>query len=99
MDRKEQVRYSLLEVFGLEPSGSSDTRSLMESCGVSPARITARPAKTSASHLIREAIETGVISLLEVADPEPAPLRAQRDDIALQRWREMAGLNDEGGKL
>lgn len=99
MDRQERVKYSLLEVFGLELSGSSETRSLMESYGVSPARIAAGPARTSASDLIREAIETGTISLLETADPDPAPRGAQRDDIALQRWREMAGLDDKGGQL
>lgn len=98
MDRKEQVKYSLLEVFGLEPSGSSETRSLMESYGVSPARIVSSSPRISASELIREAIETGVMPLFETADPDPAPRGAQRDDIALQRWREMAGLNDEGGQ-
>jgi hypothetical protein len=97
MDRKEKLKYSLLEVFGLDPSGSSETQSLMESYGVTPVRISPRAGRRTAVELIREAIETGVVPLVEAIEPEPPARGAQRDDIALQRWREMAGLDDEGG--
>lgn len=97
MDRKEKIKYSLLEVFGLNTPDVSETRSLMESYGVSPTRIVPRVDRPSAVELIREAIETGTLPLLETADPEPPSRGAQRDDIALQRWREMAGLGNERG--
>lgn len=97
MDRKEKLKYSLLEVFGLDSPDSSETRSLMESYGVSPSHIVPKIPRPSASELIREAIETGSIPLFESAEMDPPTPRTQRDDIALQRWREMAGLDSEGG--
>lgn len=97
MDRKEKLKYSLLEVFGLDSPDSSETRSLMESYGVSPSHIVSKISRPSAAELIREAIETGSVPLFESADLELPSPRAQRDDIALQRWREMAGLDSERG--
>lgn len=93
MDRKEQVKYSLREVFGLGDEGPSQTRSLMESYGLPPAQIT-QPPRPSVTEVIREAIETGTLPLLEDHPPQPTDSPAQRDDLALQRWREMAGLED-----
>jgi len=46
------------------------------------------------TEVIREAIETGTLPLLEDHPPQPIDSPAQRDDLALQRWREMAGLED-----
>ena len=93
MDRKEQVKFSLRDVFGLGDEGPSRTRSLMETYGLSPAQIT-QPPRPSATDVIREAIETGTIPMLEDHTPQPTNNPTQRDDLALQRWREMAGLED-----
>lgn len=92
------MKYSLREVFGLESDEPTPTRGLMESCGVSPVQIEApRAHRPTAADAIREAIETGMIP--QVADNENATAtnRPQRDDLALLRWREMAGLGSEGG--
>lgn len=74
---------------------STQTRNLMESYGVTPARIDHQPARLRVSDVIREAIETGVIPQFEDRSVSVDRQGAMRDDIALQRWREMAGLSDE----
>jgi hypothetical protein len=101
MDRKEQMRYSLLEVFGLEDDEASPTRTLMDSYGVQPSSIEqaqVSQVKRSAAEVIREAISTGTFPDVEDAEPTPHTKKTQRDDLALQRWREMAGLGTSGGR-
>lgn len=89
------MKYSLREVFGLEGTSSTSTRDLMESYEISPAQIESiKTARPSAAKVILEAIETGVIPQFEEdGEVEPVINRTQRDDLALLRWREMAGLD------
>ena len=95
MDRKEQVKFSLRDVVGIGDEGPSLTRSLMESRGLSPTQIVkAQSSRPMVADIIREAIENGTIPILEDCNLQPADRTAQRDDITLQRWREMAGLED-----
>lgn len=89
------MKYSLLEVFGLSGEKSSQTLSLMESYGLSPTQLAPeKQPRPSVTDVIREAIETGTVPLLEEREPSSTDTMAQRDDIALRRWREMAGLED-----
>lgn len=98
MDRKEQVKYSLRDVFGLEGAVSKRTQELMESYELAPVQIEHTGlTKPSAAEIIREAIETGVIPQFDDHDTSPSAGRAQRDDLALLRWRKMAGLDVESG--
>ena len=96
MDRKAQLKYSLLEVFGFEDAESDSTRELMESYGIDRARVTSEEGFSSLTiETIREAIEVGMMSQAEQEVPVISS-KAQRDDLALQRWREMAGLESKG---
>lgn len=96
MDRKAQLKYSLLEVFGFEDAESDSTRELMESYGIDRVDASSKAEFSSLTiETIREAIETGRMSQAEQETPTISS-RAQRDDLALQRWREMAGLESKG---
>lgn len=96
MDRKAQLKYSLLEVFGFEDAESDSTRELMESYGIDRAHVASKEGFSSLTiENIREAIEAGLISQAEQETPVISS-KAQRDDLALQRWREMAGLGSKG---
>lgn len=93
------MRYSLLEVFGLEDYETSPTRNLMDSYGVQPSNIEQlHQTRRSAAEVIREAISTGTFPDVEDSEPAPHAKKTQRDDLALQRWREMAGLGTSGGR-
>jgi hypothetical protein len=104
VDRGLKVKYSLKEVYGISTGpDESLTRKLMEEHGVDPVvvgTVQVEPDECQLLH-VTEAI-TAIVESVEGGDTpvlapcpahRPAPTaRYVRDDEALRRWREMAGI-------
>ena len=92
MDRRKEVKYSIREVFGYTTEEDSPTGELLEAAGLDRSPAPGAEELEKVSRVIERAIETGSLdTLVEGAQAKPKAAPA-RDDVALQRWREMAGL-------
>lgn len=93
------MRYSIREVFGYAEAEGSPTGELLESVGLQSPTSGSAPAEGTrsevdrVSRVIERAIETGALDGLVEARQRRSAVRPGRDDLALQRWREMAGLS------
>jgi hypothetical protein len=83
-------RYSLLEALGIDPAGpDSVTKGLLESHGIQ----VPDPGET---HSADDRPSRSVEPASRAAVQTPLREGLQRDDLELERWREMAGLNGKG---
>ena len=93
------MRYSIREVFGYAEAECSPTCELLESVGLQPLTSGSAPEGSTrsevdrVSRVIERAIETGALDGLVEARQRHSAVRPGRDDLTLQRWREMAGLS------
>lgn len=89
------MKYSIREVFGYTTEEDSLTGELLEAVGLDRSPAPGEEELERVSRVIERAIETGSLDTLvegaqaTQAKPKAAPAR---DDVALRRWREMAGL-------
>lgn len=91
------MKYSIREVFGYTAEDDSPTGELLEAVGLGPSASPPADELERVSRVIERAIETGSLdSLIEASQARPKS-SAARDDLALQRWREMAGLTGSEG--